>query len=131
MNPFHARVTAAAMEVIESFGTLRLFTFERVVFEFARLGTVVRVKTNRKHQGLFETLPEGAIHYRDYRFEWTRVEFEGRVWEFAGCYGYTAQFSPFAAHAAYLDPALLHTEPFGPADERQGPSSQKMEVLSR
>ena len=85
---------AAVVEVIEHLDPPRLRAFERVVFEFARPGTVVLTTPNREYNANFETLPAGAFRHRDHRFEWTREEF--RVWaeEIGDRFGYGVRFVP-------------------------------------
>ncbi len=85
---------AAVVEVIEHLDPGRLAAFERVLFEFARPGTVVITTPNREFNSLFETLPEGSLRHRDHRFEWTRAEFE--EWAQAACvrFGYAVELLP-------------------------------------
>ena len=53
--------------------------FERVLFEFARPGTVVLTTPNREFNVTWETLPAGKFRHPDHRFEWTRREFQDWV----------------------------------------------------
>ncbi|MFN8223123.1 MAG: 3' terminal RNA ribose 2'-O-methyltransferase Hen1 [Gaiellales bacterium] len=83
---------AAAVEVIEHLDPHRLRSFERVVFEHARPGTVVITTPNREYNALFEGLPAGALRHRDHRFEWTRAELEAWSAEVAARHGYGVRF---------------------------------------
>ena len=67
---------AAVVEVIEHLDPPRLAAFERVLFEFARPGTVVLTTPNAEYNVKWETLPAGQFRHRDHRFEWTRDEFQ-------------------------------------------------------
>src|SRR5690349_848647 len=67
---------AAVVEVIEHLDPPRLAAFERVVFEFARPGTVVVTTPNAEYNVRLESLPAGKFRPRDHRFEWTRPQFE-------------------------------------------------------
>lgn len=98
---------AAVVEVIEHLDPPRLAAFERVVFEFARPGTVVITTPNQEYNALFPTLPAGQFRHRDHRFEWTRAEFEGWAAGLASRYGYSVEFAPL-----------------GPLDESAGAPSQ-------
>jgi 3' terminal RNA ribose 2'-O-methyltransferase Hen1 len=85
---------AAVVEVIEHLDPPRLRAFERVLFEFARPGTVVLTTPNRDYNALWETLPAGAFRHKDHRFEWSRAEFEGWADAVAERFGYTVRFLP-------------------------------------
>ena len=63
---------AAVVEVVEHLDPPRLSAFERVLFEFARPGTVVLTTPNREYNVTWETLPAGKFRHPDHRFEWTR-----------------------------------------------------------
>ena len=104
---------AAVVEVIEHLDPPRLSAFERVLFEFARPGTIVLTTPNREYNVLWETLPAGQLRHTDHRFEWTRAEFQGWAERVAGRYGYTVRFVPV-----------------GPEDERVGAPTQ-MGVFER
>src|SRR6202162_503498 len=67
---------AAVMEVIEHLDPPRLAAFERVVFPFARPGTVVVTTPNIEYNVKFPTLAAGRLRHEDHRFEWTRLEFQ-------------------------------------------------------
>jgi 3' terminal RNA ribose 2'-O-methyltransferase Hen1 len=67
---------AAVIEVIEHLDLPRLAAFERVLFEFARPGTVVLTTPNVDYNVKWESLPAGKMRHRDHRFEWTRDEFK-------------------------------------------------------
>ncbi|HEX7035905.1 MAG TPA: methyltransferase type 12, partial [Pseudomonadales bacterium] len=72
----------------------RLKAFERVLFEFARPGTVVLTTPNREYNAKFETLAAGAFRHRDHRFEWTRAEFRDWAERVAERFGYAVRFLP-------------------------------------
>jgi 3' terminal RNA ribose 2'-O-methyltransferase Hen1 len=85
---------AAVVEVIEHLDPPRLRAFERVVFEFARPGTVVMTTPNREYNVRFDSLPAGAFRHQDHRFEWTRAEFGTWAGEVAERFGYDVRFLP-------------------------------------
>lgn len=85
---------AAVVEVIEHLDPPRLAAFERVVFEFARPGTVVLTTPNAEYNVRWETLPAGRFRHRDHRFEWTRAEFRTWAEGVAERFGYTVRFGP-------------------------------------
>lgn len=83
---------AAVVEVVEHFDPPRLSAFERVLFEFARPGTVVLTTPNREYNCLWPTLPAGQFRHPDHRFEWSRAEFEAWASRVAEAHGYTVRF---------------------------------------
>ena len=85
---------ATVVEVIEHLDEPRLSAFERVLFEFARPGTVVVTTPNVEYNVKFEGLPAGKFRHKDHRFEWTRAEFRQWAEDVAARYGYTARFLP-------------------------------------
>ncbi|MBT1707242.1 3' terminal RNA ribose 2'-O-methyltransferase Hen1 [Fulvivirgaceae bacterium PWU5] len=85
---------AAIVEVIEHLDLNRLKAFERVVFEFAKPGTVVLTTPNREYNELFETMEAGAMRHTDHRFEWTRAEFETWATDVATRNSYSVSFKP-------------------------------------
>lgn len=85
---------AAAVEVIEHLDAPRLAAFERVLFEFARPGTVVLTTPNAEYNVKFENLPAGQFRHRDHRFEWSRAEFEEWAKGVAGRFDYAIRFLP-------------------------------------
>ncbi|MGH7553566.1 MAG: 3' terminal RNA ribose 2'-O-methyltransferase Hen1 [Longimicrobiales bacterium] len=85
---------AAVVEVIEHLDPPRLAAFERVVFEFARPGTVVVTTPNAEYNVKWETLPAGRLRHRDHRFEWTREQFQGWASKIAERFGYVVRFLP-------------------------------------
>ncbi len=85
---------ACAIEVIEHLDPPRLAAFERVVFEFARPGTVVITTPNREYNVKWETLPAGHMRHRDHRFEWTRTEFQRWATTVSERFGYRVRFLP-------------------------------------
>ena len=104
---------AAVVEVIEHLDLPRLSAFERVLFEFARPGTVVVTTPNVEYNVRFETLPAGKLRHRDHRFEWTRVEFQAWAKGVAERFGYRVRFLAV-----------------GPEDPEVGPATQ-MGVFER
>ena len=98
---------AAVVEVIEHLDPPRLRAFERVLFEFARPGTVVMTTPNREYNAKFERLAAGEFRHRDHRFEWTRDEFRAWAEVVAERFGYTVRFLPV-----------------GPEDEQLGAPTQ-------
>lgn len=85
---------ATCVEVVEHLDPPRLAAFERVLFEFARPGTVVITTPNREYNVRFETLPAGRLRHRDHRFEWTRAEFQTWARGVAERFGYGVRFLP-------------------------------------
>lgn len=110
LNGFDA---AAIVEVIEHLDPPRLAAFERIVFEFARPGSVALTTPNAEYNAAYPTLPEGAFRHGDHRFEWTRAEFEAWAGSLGERFGYEVRFAGV-----------------GPAHEELGASSQ-MAVFSR
>ncbi|HMJ71523.1 MAG TPA: 3' terminal RNA ribose 2'-O-methyltransferase Hen1 [Cyclobacteriaceae bacterium] len=88
-NGFNA---AAIVEVIEHLDPNRLKAFERVVFEFARPGSIVLTTPNKEYNVLFETMDVDQMRHSDHRFEWTRIEFESWAINVAGQYNYNVSF---------------------------------------
>ena len=85
---------AAVVEVIEHLDPPRLAAFERVVFEFARPGTVVITTPNAEYNGQWPTLPAGKFRHKDHRFEWTHTQFKEWAESIAERFGYTVRFTP-------------------------------------
>ncbi len=83
---------AAVVEVVEHLDPPRLAAFERVLFEFARPGTVVLTTPNREYNVVWPTLAAGALRHEDHRFEWTRAEFQAWATGLAQRFGYTVEF---------------------------------------
>lgn len=99
---------AAIVEVIEHLDPPRLAAFERVVFEFARPGTVVLTTPNREYNAVWETLPAGKMRHPDHRFEWTREEFHSWAKRVAGQFGYEVAFHPIGpVHESFGSPTLM------------------------
>jgi 3' terminal RNA ribose 2'-O-methyltransferase Hen1 len=96
---------AAVVEVIEHLDEARLAAFERVVFEFARPGTVVVTTPNVEYNVRFETLPAGQYRHRDHRFEWTREQFQTWATGVAARFGYRVRFLPVGAEDSVVGPA--------------------------
>jgi len=85
---------AAVVEVIEHLDPPRLAAFERVLFEFAKPGTVVVTTPNAEYNVKWETLPAGRFRHRDHRFEWTREQFQGWASGIAQRFEYAVRFVP-------------------------------------
>ncbi len=85
---------ASAVEVIEHLDPPRLAAFERVLFEYARPGTVVLTTPNAEYNVRWPTLPAGDFRHRDHRFEWTRAEFQAWATRVAERFGYAVRFAP-------------------------------------
>jgi 3' terminal RNA ribose 2'-O-methyltransferase Hen1 len=85
---------AAVVEVVEHLDPPRLRAFERVLFEFARPGTVVLTTPNREFNVTWDTLPAGTFRHADHRFEWTRAEFQAWAEGVANRHGYAVRFLP-------------------------------------
>jgi 3' terminal RNA ribose 2'-O-methyltransferase Hen1 len=98
---------AAVVEVIEHLDPSRLRSFERVVFECARPGSVIVTTPNREYNAKFENLPAGKMRHRDHRFEWTREEFQAWGNGVAERFGYAVRY-----------------EPIGPEDDELGAPTQ-------
>lgn len=95
---------AVAVEVIEHLDPARLAAFERVVFEFARPGTVVLTTPNAEYNVMWPTLPAGRFRHRDHRFEWTRGEFQAWARGVAGRFGYGVRFLSVGSDDAAVGP---------------------------
>ncbi|MFO0428762.1 MAG: 3' terminal RNA ribose 2'-O-methyltransferase Hen1 [Planctomyces sp.] len=104
---------AAVVEVIEHLDPPRLSAFERVLFEFARPGTIVITTPNSEYNVMWETLPAGEFRHSDHRFEWSRREFQDWANRVASLNDYSVRFLPV-----------------GPLDERVGSPTQ-MGVFER
>lgn len=85
---------AAVVEVIEHLDPPRLSAFERVLFEFARPGTVVITTPNAEYNVRWESLPAGEFRHADHRFEWTRAEFQAWGKRVAEAHRYDVRFEP-------------------------------------
>ena len=85
---------AAVVEVIEHLDPPRLAAFERVLFEFARPGTVVLTTPNADYNIKWESLPAGNFRHKDHRFEWTRAEFQTWATGVATRFRYEVRFAP-------------------------------------
>lgn len=83
---------ATVVEVIEHLDEARLSAFERVLFEFARPGSVVMTTPNAEYNVKFEGLPAGRFRHKDHRFEWTRAEFQSWAEGVAARHGYAVRF---------------------------------------
>ena len=85
---------AAVVEVIEHLDQPRLAAFERVLFEFAKPGTVVLTTPNVEYNVRFESLPAGTFRHKDHRFEWTRDQFRQWAQSIAHTHSYAVRFLP-------------------------------------
>jgi 3' terminal RNA ribose 2'-O-methyltransferase Hen1 len=85
---------AAVVEVVEHLDPPRLAAFERVIFEFARPGTVVLTTPNRDYNVRWPALPAGRFRHRDHRFEWSREEFQRWAEGIAGRFAYAVRYLP-------------------------------------
>jgi 3' terminal RNA ribose 2'-O-methyltransferase Hen1 len=104
---------AAVVEVVEHLDPPRLSAFERVLFEFARPGTVVLTTPNREYNVKWENVGAERFRHPDHRFEWTRQEFGDWAERIAERFGFAVRF-----------------QPVGPVDEALGPPTQ-MAVFQR
>jgi 3' terminal RNA ribose 2'-O-methyltransferase Hen1 len=104
---------AAVVEVIEHLDAAHLASFERVLFEFARPGTVIVTTPNYEYNATWVNLPAGKLRHRDHRFEWTRAEFQEWANRMAQEHSYSVRFLPV-----------------GPSDQALGPPTQ-MGVFTR
>jgi 3' terminal RNA ribose 2'-O-methyltransferase Hen1 len=95
---------AAVMEVIEHLDPPRLAAFERVVFHFARPGTVVVTTPNVEYNVNYPTLAAGRLRHEDHRFEWTRQEFGAWANRVAGEHGYVVRFLPVGTEDQAVGP---------------------------
>jgi 3' terminal RNA ribose 2'-O-methyltransferase Hen1 len=84
---------ACAVEVIEHLDSERLPAFERVLFEYARPGTVIVTTPNVEYNVRFEGLPAGHLRHRDHRFEWSRRELRSWAESVATRFGYAVRFA--------------------------------------
>jgi 3' terminal RNA ribose 2'-O-methyltransferase Hen1 len=98
---------AAVVEVVEHLDPPRLSAFERVLFEFARPGTVVLTTPNREYNVMWENVGADRLRHPDHRFEWTRQEFRDWAEGIAGRFGYAVRM-----------------QPIGPLDEAVGAPTQ-------
>src|SRR5213079_1445425 len=85
---------AAVVEVIEHLDSARLAAFERVLFEFAKPGTVAVTTPNVEYNVRWESLPAGRFRHRDHRFEWTREQFQDWGRRLADRFAYAVRFLP-------------------------------------
>ncbi|MGI9121534.1 MAG: 3' terminal RNA ribose 2'-O-methyltransferase Hen1, partial [Rubrobacter sp.] len=113
---------AAVVEVIEHLDPPRLAAFERVLFGFARPGTVVLTTPNAEYNANFESLPAGEFRHRDHRFEWNREEF--RAWSngVAENFGYGVRYLPVGSEDEAVGPPTQMA-----VFERESPREQREE----
>jgi 3' terminal RNA ribose 2'-O-methyltransferase Hen1 len=98
---------ASVIEVIEHLDPPRLSAFERVLFEFARPGTVVLTTPNREFNVRWPSIGQAGFRHPDHRFEWTRSEFQAWATGIAARFGYRTRFGNI-----------------GPGDEKFGAPTQ-------
>ena len=110
---WHGFDAATLVEVIEHIDPSRLSALELSLFADDRPGLVIVTTPSREYNTLFDGMEAGAVRHPDYRFEWTRPEFESWGTSVAGEHGYSVRF-----------------DPLGPVDETHGAPSQ-MAVFSR
>jgi 3' terminal RNA ribose 2'-O-methyltransferase Hen1 len=85
---------AAVVEVVEHLDPGRLKAFERVLFEFARPGTVVLTTPNKEYNAVWDEPETSRMRHDDHRFEWTRREFAEWATRIGQAYGYNVQILP-------------------------------------
>lgn len=85
---------ATVVEVIEHLDQPRLAAFERVLFEFAKPGTVVLTTPNVEYNVKFESMAAGHFRHKDHRFEWSRAEFVAWCELMANRFDYSVRFLP-------------------------------------
>jgi len=95
---------AAVMEVIEHLDPPRLTAFERVVFHFAKPGTVVVTTPNIEYNVKFPTLAAGRLRHEDHRFEWTRLEFQAWANRVGTEHQYAVRFLPVGSEDPEVGP---------------------------
>ena len=93
---------AAVVEVIEHLDPPRLEAFERVLFEFARPGTIVLTTPNREYNVTWENVGPQKFRHGDHRFEWTRLEFQTWAQAVAARHRYTVKCVPLGPENASL-----------------------------
>lgn len=91
---------AALVEVVEHLEPSRLPAFERVIFEFARPGTVVITTPNADYNIRWPSLPAGRFRHEDHRFEWSRAEFDRWAQQVAERFSYRVRFLPIGPEDA-------------------------------
>jgi len=95
---------AAVMEVVEHLDPPRLAAFERVVFHFAKPGTVVVTTPNIEYNVKFPTLAAGRLRHEDHRFEWTRLEFQAWANRVGTEHKYAVRFLPVGTEDPEVGP---------------------------
>ena len=84
---------ACIVEVIEHIEPMRIPAFERVIFEFAKPGTVILTTPNREYNVNYEKLEDDKLRHGDHRFEWTRDEFQQWTEHVCSKFGYSCVIS--------------------------------------
>jgi 3' terminal RNA ribose 2'-O-methyltransferase Hen1 len=95
---------AALLEVVEHLDPPRLSACERVLFDFARPGTIVVTTPNREYNITWENVGANRLRHPDHRFEWTRPEFHAWAERNAQRSGYSARFLPVGPEHDALGP---------------------------
>jgi 3' terminal RNA ribose 2'-O-methyltransferase Hen1 len=95
---------AAVVEVIEHLDPARLAAFERVLFEFAKPGSVVLTTPNAEYNVKWETLPAGVFRHSDHRFEWTRQQFAAWAHRVGERFNYDVRFNPVGPEDPVVGP---------------------------
>src|SRR5713101_7550454 len=95
---------AAVMEVIEHLDPPRLAAFERVVFHFAKPGTVVVTTPNIEYNVNFPTMAASRMRHEDHRFEWTRLEFQAWANRVGTEHQYAVRFLPVGSEDPEVGP---------------------------
>jgi len=93
---------ALVVEVLEHLDPPRLAAFERVLFEFARPGSVILTTPNAEYNVKFPNLPGGKFRHKDHRFEWSRAEFQEWANNVATRFGYRVRFLPVGPNDAIV-----------------------------
>lgn len=85
---------AAVVEVIEHLDLNRLKAFERVLFEFSKIQTIILTTPNKEYNVKWEKLDADTMRHSDHRFEWTRTEFANWANNISKIYNYSVKILP-------------------------------------
>jgi 3' terminal RNA ribose 2'-O-methyltransferase Hen1 len=83
---------AAVVEVVEHIDPGRFPVFERVLFEYAKPGTVALTTPNVEYNEHYERFAKGRLRHGDHRFEWTREQFRTWCGSVSERYGYSVSY---------------------------------------